>query len=109
MRAIEPGESFEVEYGNGKRLTLYAVSSRQEREMAKAEAAANESKDPLARWDMIKGCLRTYLPENKMSNEDFETLTEDGMNLAVMCDVLRKANATAHVSEEDEKKSESPH
>lgn len=109
MRAIEPGEPFDVQYGNGKKLTLYAISSRQERAMAKAEAAANESSNPDERWTLVKSCLRSYLPESKMADGDFETLTEDSMNLAVMVDVLQKANSTTHVSEEDEKKSGSPH
>jgi len=109
MRAIEPGEPFPVEYGNGKKLTLYAVSSRQERQMARDEAETKTSDDPEKQWDFATTCLRHYLPESRMSDEDFEALAFDKMNLATLWDVLRKANATTHLTEDDEKKSESPH
>jgi len=103
MRAIEPGEPFEITYGKGRKLTLFALSKRGDIALGKLESEGQGIDSIEGVFEHGEKMLRLFLPD--MPDAEFEKLT-DGFNLPILKEVLAKATATTHLSEDDEKKSE---
>ena len=103
MRTIEPGEEFEIEYGNGHRLKVVGLSFRQERELAKAEDAAKKVSTNEEAFDICEHALRLSLTNH--DDKQFSVLL-DKLNLNLIQEILLKINTAAEVSTDDEKKSE---
>ena len=101
MRAIEPGETFDVTYGKGRKVTLAALSKRDDLKLAELESSSVQTM-PEA-YDLAEKMLRLFMPN--ATDEEFAELVGQ-CNLPMLKEILSKANATTHLSEEDEKKSE---
>ena len=78
---IEPGEPFEIEYGNGKRLQVVALNGRQRRECMLALDAAHKAgvaNDFAAVADaipMLEKAAQTCCPT--LTDEDLEKFDEE--------------------------------
>lgn len=102
MSAIEPGDRFFVGYGNGHKIEVVALSMRQRREVVKGvETVAGDSKAVDA-YDAIEEALKRCCPN--ITDEIIEKLDEE-MAMQIIQATMQKAA----LSEDDKKKSESPH
>lgn len=103
MTFIEPGEPFEIEYGNGHRLTVKALGLRQKRLLtAKTReiVAASEANRGLEVFDMIDEVLRIAVGDEQA--EKLVDLVDEEMAMEIATAVLSKQS----LSEDDKKKSE---
>lgn len=103
MRALEPGESGEIQFGNGRTLTVFALSYRQELDLARIEDKGRKAATAEEKFLTVEKALRIAL--YKMPDDEFQKLL-DTLSLKLMMEITRKVNG---LSEDDEKKSESPH
>ena len=106
MRPVEPGETFEVEYGNGRKIQAVGLSFRQERELASLEDKARAAEKSEEVFALFETGLRKCLPH--YSDDQFEKLLET-LNLDLLQELIRGINRGQKLTEEDEKKSELPH
>lgn len=106
MTAIEPGDKFVIKYGKGHQLEVKALSLRQSRmlsaktsEMVKAE----EQERGLEIFDLCEQALIIAIGEE--SAEAIIDTVDAEMAMEIATAVMTKQA----LSEEDRKKSESPH
>lgn len=106
MTAIEPGEIFTIEYGREHQLEVRALGMRQQKALvyAIAEAAAAEaSQDLKAIIDTTDKAL-----EYAVGAETAEAL-RDEVDMEMAMEIAGKVLGKQSVSEDEKKKSESPH
>lgn len=102
MASIEPGEKFLVGYGNGKSVEVQALGMRQKRAVLKLIITLQAGGDPDTVFSAAEEALRVFIPGMK---DEFL----DSINEAMAMDILKAAIAEQSLSEDDRKKSESPH
>lgn len=96
---IEPGESFPVPYGSkGKTLTAVSLSLRQQREVMRLVANADNGSQ-VDKFDMTEQALKLCFPQ--ITDEQIDDLT---FNMA--CQAIGSALASTRLDEVAEKKSE---
>jgi len=103
MSAIEPGESFPIEFGkNKRRLQVVALNGRQKRRAVACMANLRSAKDPdamLAVLDELEQVTKVCSPT--ITEEIIETLDD-----ALQAEIVSKTLMRTVISEDDSKKSE---
>lgn len=106
MTAIEPGERFTIAYGKDKKpLEVVALSGRQKRRAVACMASTTGASKPgeiLAVLDELDAVTRICAPG--ITDAVMETL-DDELQVQIISATIMKAR----ISEDEEKKSESPH
>src|SRR5690606_23780120 len=102
MAMIEPGEKFLVGYGNGKSVEVQALGMRKKREALKLLRVVQSGGDPDSVFGAVEGMLRHFIPE--MQDEFLDSINEK-----MAMDIVTAAIAEQSLSEDERKKSESPH
>jgi hypothetical protein len=98
MGAIEPGEKFEIEYGNGHKLEVVALSFRQRHALAKVVDKVIAAKGS-EQFEAIEEALRICVPA---CSEAFLDTIDDAM----AGEIVEKVRQNAAISEDERKKSE---
>lgn len=105
---IEPGDEFEVRYGNGKRATVVALSGKNERKLAaliKQMVAAEQSGDPMQALDLFDIADEAAKLAMPSATDEFLESLDASAKTTIASNCLGKQSLGA----EDKKKSESPH
>lgn len=101
-KSLEPGEPFEVRYGNAKRLTVQALSFRSKRRVVQLLGKIRDSSaTPDEKFDAMEAAFGLCCP-------DAEESTLDNLTEVDVVEVISKTISGASVSEGERKKSESP-
>lgn len=95
-RAIEPGQEFEVEYGNGKRTTVVALSLRKKAELGRLMKTIQSSRDA-SNFEHIIQLVSGVKPD---ATEEFFDTIDETMAMEIV-------SATMTLTEAEQKKSES--
>lgn len=97
MAHIEPGEEFAVNYGTkGKSLTAVSLSLRQQREVMKLVAGADQLQSD-EKFDLAEQALRLCFPG--ITEEQI-----DGLNYNMACEAIGQALSATRPDEDEEKK-----
>ena len=106
MSAITPGDKFEVSYGNGHKLQVVALSLRQKREvtgmLTKIQTLQEDPTSIGLLFELCEDMLRICCP-------DLPDHLLDEIDEKMAMEVVSNTIGLASVSEEDAKKSGSPH
>lgn len=106
MAAIEPGERFEVSYGNGHQIEVVALSGRQKRRIVSLMAEVKQldkTPESAARvYDIAEEAFLICVP-------DATDELLDKLNERQQFEIVSATIAEQMLSEDDKKKSESPH
>lgn len=102
MALIEPGEKFPVGYGNGKSVEVQALGMRKKREALKILKVVQAGGEPDAVFGAIEAMLLLSIPDMQ---DDFL----DSINESMAMEIVTKAIKEQSLSEDERKKSESPH
>jgi len=100
MGAIEPGEKFTIEYGNGHKLEVVALSFRQRHALAKVVDKLFVAKGS-DQFEVIEEALKICVPN---CSEAFLDTIDDAM----ASEIIGKVRKNAMVGDDERKKSESP-
>lgn len=95
-RAIEPGQEFEIEFGNQRRTSVVAMGLRRKAEFAKQIRKVRECRDE-SNFENIIGLVKQCKPD---ATEEFFDSIDETMAMEIV-------NATLTLTEAEQKKSES--
>jgi len=98
MGAIEPGEKFTIEYGNGHKLEVAALSFRQRHNLAKLMDKLVVAKGA-EQFEVIEEALRFCVPG--MDDALLDTIDD-----TMAAEIIHKVRKSSTVSEDERKKSE---
>ena len=98
MHHIEPGEPFDVEYGNGKKLKAVGLAFRQQRKVLQLLVDGDEGTQ-VQKFDAAENALKICFPG--ITDEQI-----DSLNYNMACEAIGKAIASTRLSEDEQKKSE---
>ena len=104
MAAIEPGESFEIEYGNNHRLTVVALNGRQRLTCLKTvgllqDAHTKGIETAVAMLEQLEGCLKLCSPT--ITDAQIEKLDDE-----LMVQIIFQTLAKQAITGEEAKKYE---
>lgn len=99
--SLEPGDEFEIEYGNGHRLTVRALNGRAKRKIAallgKAQKFDPETDSAETVYEVAEEAMRLAVPD---CSENFIESTDESQQF----DIVGKVLANQYVSDETKKK-----
>ena len=98
MGAIEPGEKFTIEYGNGHKLEVMALSFRQRHALAKMCDRMIAVKGA-EQFEIIEEALRFCVPGMK---DELPDVIDD----ITAAEIIRKVRMGSTISDEERKKSD---
>lgn len=100
MSAIEPGEKFRVGYGRGRSIEVTALSLRRKRQLLLLLETIKTG--GIEAFKATEDALRMAVPD--ITDEQLDTLDE-----VMAMEIVSATIGLTQLTEDDQKKSESPH
>ncbi len=101
MKPLEPGDPFQIEYGNGHRLTVHALNGRAKRKITQllGEIGSLEESEEgaIGLYDLAEECLRNAVPDQA---DSLIEKTDESQQL----EIAGKVVANARLSADERKK-----
>lgn len=101
MTPIEPGQEFTIEYGNGHRLKVKALSLRQRRDLVRIVESVQQVQNKSELFDAVEAGLNLCLPNDA---ERLLDTIDEAMGMQIIIAVL----STTAVDDDQKKESGLP-
>lgn len=103
-----PGEKFTIQYGGGKTVSVTALAGRQQRELTRLlsdmQRLGESGADIESAWEAAEKALAMCVGDDKAAE-----LWASDVDFEIACDIAGKTLGKQRLSEDEQKKSESPH